>query len=443
MTYESASTATRSFRRAEDGAMSAAGIIFILIMLTVGGLALDYNKVIKTRTELQAGADATAHAALYLLASGAVSTPEAAKTEAIKVAQKMLPSWRNGTVLTTSDIEFGRWNRITRTFAPDSSSRTAVRVNTSRLASNANGVSTSLLHFAGVQSFDLRSEAVFETFQPPCMRQGFVSDKIIDLQSNNLFIEGFCLHANDHIEMNINNTFQNNVVVSMPNRLDVVTPSGNYTANPGLAEALRDASYSIAILNDLPAIIEDLRNGGYNHAPDYIDSYRVIENLRPGSLDPESFTGGKIHYVRCSGNQDLRLRANRLYSNFVLVTNCAVRFPAQAEFHDVTIATTNTDAASIQTAAKLVLGKDDDCAVGGGSVFMTLGGIRIAAQMEMNGSRMIALGGVTFTSLANGFHGASIIAGGDISGTTNMTFGVCPDEGLPTGHETPYFRMVL
>ena len=55
-----------------------------------------------------------------------------------------------------------------------------------------------------------------ETYRPGCLREGFVADKMVDIQSNNGFESGFCIHSNVGISINQNNTFEAGTIVSMP-----------------------------------------------------------------------------------------------------------------------------------------------------------------------------------------------------------------------------------
>jgi len=105
------------------------------------------------------------------------------------------------------------------------------------------------------------------------------------------------------------------------------------------------------------------------------------------------------------------------------------------------IATTNTSAKSINAPSTLQIGKNDSCAEGNGAQILTLGGVDLAADMRMYGGQIIAKGDVAFAANANGIEGASIIAGGTISGTSNMTMGFCGD-GMEDSFRAEYFRLV-
>ncbi|MGR3292294.1 MAG: pilus assembly protein TadG-related protein [Paracoccaceae bacterium] len=429
----------KRFKDQTDGSMTALGLFLGMASIAVGGLAIDVANAMMARTQLQVAADAAAHAALYIRDTSSASV---AKSAALELANVNMPSGKYGSLFTADDIQFGDWDRDTQVFTANSLSKNAVRVDLSRLDSKNNSVGTYFLKFVGIGSWDIRRMAVFETYIPTCFREGFVSDEIVDMQSNNTFTNGFCIHANDHVEMNNDNSYASNTVVSMPTKGEVVTPSSDYSSNPGLSSALRDGAYQIRILNRLPDIIDDLANGGAKYAPDYVTGSSVI-TVTTRNVRMSDFTPGRIHYVSCNGSQKLRFLANTLFSDIVVVTNCRVEFGAQVELNNVIVATTSTHNDSMASAAQFRIGLDDNCETDGGTQLLTLGGMSFPAQLEVFGSQLIAIDDITFTANAFGIEGASFISGGTISGTSNMTMGFCNHLGMERNFEAEYFRLAI
>ena len=62
------------------------------------------------------------------------------------------------------------------------------------------------------------------------------------------------------------------------------------------------------------------------------------------------------------------------------------------------------------------------------------------ADLQIFGSQLLAKGDITFAANANGVQGASLIAGGEISGTSNMNMGLC-GTGMEDNIEVNYYRM--
>ena len=427
----------RRFLREEQGTGTLMALFFVLISGVIGGLAIDFNKAMARRTHLQVTVDAVAHAALY---TRELKSKEEAIAKAIEIASFNLPQSQNGNALLPQDIEFGVWDADTRVFTPDETSKSAVRVSAYRILERENPVRNILLRMVGFDTFDLARSAVYVTYQPACFREGFVADGMIDVQSNNSFQNGFCIHSNDHVKVSSNNFFGENTIVSMPNTDHLQLPRSGFETNLGLEEALRDNGYQIRMLNRMEGIIANLSGNAAATRPDYITA-AGIEVLNGKSVTGSEFLPGKAYYVNCTGNATMFLKDGGVIRNTTIVTNCPVKFGQGTTLEDTVLATTNTGDKSISAPSTLQLGKNDACATGGGAQILTLGGVDAAADLRMYGGQIIAKGNVAFAANANGIEGASIIAGGTISGTSNMTMGFC-DNGMEDSFRAEYFRLV-
>ena len=423
------------FLRDEMASISVMAITWMPITLAIGGLALDTTNAMRVRTQLQAVADAAAHAALY---TRDLEDQATARAAARTIVETSVPQSRSGDVLRDSDIVFGTWDAETETFTPDEHSKSAVRLDLSRVSGRGNAVGTWLLGFAGLESWDVSRAAVFETWRPACLSEGFVAEGVVDLRSNNAFYNGFCVHSNTHVELQQNNWFEDGVVVSMPDSGTVVVPASGFDKNEGLGEALRDGSYNIRILNRLDELISDVGSYASEAVPDYISGSGVV-TIDPKKPSPADFVPGRIHRASCGGKGTLRLPGATL-SNVVIVTDCDVRFSKGAALEDSVVATTSTSADSVTTPSGFRVGADDGCAEGGGAQILTLGGVRVAAKLGLYGGQIIAGSDINFTASAAGVEGASLVAGGGISGTSNMTMGFC-GSGMEDNFEFNYFRL--
>ena len=262
----------RKLTRDTDGALTVFGLFMLMTCIVVGGLGLDVANAYLARTQLQATTDAAAHAALY---SRDTQSESAAITAALDVVEQMMPAAKYGNVITSTDIQFGTWDTAGATFTPVSGSKDAVFVDASRTLARNNPVGTYFLRMMGFDKWDVRRGAVYETFRSQCHREGFVAREPVDIQSNNTFRNGFCIHSNTHVEVNNNGFYEAGVIVSMPDRQDLVLPSSGFGSNPGLQEALRDGSYQFRILNQLPAIMAGLENLDPSWLPSYITATAV------------------------------------------------------------------------------------------------------------------------------------------------------------------------
>lgn len=433
------------FRRREDGALTVVNIFFLMAIALLAGIAIDVASVVSARTQLQATADAAAHAALV---EREFESADDSRTVALTIAENNMPKTAFGDVLATTNITFGDYDRDTDTFTADNTSRNAVFLQTERLSSNNNPVGTFLLQFAGLWNWDVRTAALYETFIPTCLMEGFVANNIIDIQSNNSYFNGFCIHSNTYVTINNNNFFESGTVVSMPDKDDLVvsiTGSGE-DKNEGLEEALREGKWFIKILNRIDLIRTGLQTSGHKYARDYTKFFTVIDvnldmkTLKQGNkwvIQPSNLQKGRVYKITNCNKVDFK---SGTYQEVVFLLDCPVELSNGVILIDTAIHTTFSGAKSFYSPANIVLGKNDDCGEGGGAQLVTKGSVDFSAGLEMYGSQIIAGGNVEFSSNADGLQGASIVAGGRIDSTSNMNFAFCGD-GMQHNFLAEYFRL--
>jgi len=439
----------------EDGGITAFALQIFMASLVLGGLALDFGNGVSAKVQLQVAADAAAHAAIY---TRELHTETEAKDVALQIAALNMPSGKYGNVLKSSDIKFGSWDRDAQVFTVKPGSRDAVMVSTERYASNGNAVSTYLLGLIGMNTWDVSSQSVFETYYPMCFREGFVSQDRAEIQSNSVYGAGFCIHSQSYVKASSNNIFEKGVVVSMPDRADIELPSSGYESNVGLADALRDGSYKLRILSrieDIYAGLADPQDPNFgimtseNEIGDKNDYYRAyIKNKQPINLnykfDAEAgtFSPGRIHVVRCKKDKmTYDLRAGSVLKNAVLITDCRLTFQAGATVEDAVIFSDNSESTAVRGSSGVKIGADDHCAEGGDVQIVTLGSVSFASAAEIYGSQIIAVGDIELTANADGLEGVSLVAGGTLDVTSNGAYGFCGGAGMQNNYEAAYFRL--
>lgn len=428
---------TSRFARAERGAMTTFGLFLIATLLLVGGYAIDVSNVMRERTHLQMVADSTGHAALL---RRELDTVEAAKSAALTVSKANMPTNYYGNVLDVTNVTFGVWDANTRTFTPSAGSRSAVEVEVDRNAANGNPTGTFLLKMVGIQAWDLTAAATYITYQPSCFREGFVAKGVVDLQSNNNFSNGFCIHSNSYVSLNNNNLFEPGTVVSMPNLANLDIPTSGFETNVGLATALRPGSYHIRIVERIDEIIDTIDEVNSPYRPKYITS-TVTNTVTKRIIAAADLVANRINYWNCSGGGNGTIANSTLIKDLVIVSNCEIKFGAGVKVENAVIVTTNTSARSFNSSAGFTLGLDDNCAAGGGAQLVTMGGMNFAADLHIYGSQLLALGDIEFAAAANGVEGASMVSAGTISGTSNMDMAFC-GVGMENNFKAEYFRLV-
>ena len=432
---------TAGFASSQDGAATVFGIFLLAGSLSVAGLALDIANAYRVRTALQVAGDAAGHAALV---AREFNSPAIARAKALEIANVHLPSSKYGDVLRAEDIIFGHWDGDAEKFEPDEYAFDAVMVSTARAQERTNSVGTYLLKFAGVDALDIRRISVFETYRPTCLEEGIVGEEEVVVQSGNYFAEGFCVHSNDHATLSSGNTFAERTIISMPDRRDIDIPSSGMESNDGLAEALRDGSYLLRIVERIDAIIAGVQDPDSAYYPDYIDSPIAISLARNAKLDNDSFEEGHIHTIYCnSPTQKTSIHAGTELNNVVIWTNCEMKFGEGVILRNTVIVNESTSDKSFNTASGLQIGDDDDCATGGGAQLVTRGGVSIPAQLSMFGGQILAAGDISFEAEADGIQGASIVSGGRIEGSSGATMGFCNGRGMENNFEAEYFRLAF
>ena len=427
---------TAAFQKSESGSLTLFGLYIFMTTAVMSAIAIDVAHLYSARAQLQVAADVAAHAALY---SRDTLSEDEAKAKAFDMAQEAMPKGRYGDVLRVSDINFGFWNASSQVFQTVPGARSAVLVTTSRMKDKANPVGVFLMQVLGITEFDIRTQAVFESYVPSCMKEGFMADGVVDIQSNNAFSGGFCIHSNTHVSMNNNNYFEPGTIVSMPDLTKLDIPGSGYDSNNGLSDALRQSRHHIRVVGRISDLIAGLSEFGGPHQPEYIDSPTVI-SINGSKMKQSDLVPGRVHNVTC-GNGKLTFPSDLVVDRMVLITTCEVKMGRNMVVTDSIIATTSTGAKSFNGAADFTLGVDDNCQPGGGATLVTMGGMDFAAKLNIFGSQLLAADDISFAANANGIEGASIISGGRIDGTSNMAMGFCSGNGMEQILSVPNFRL--
>jgi hypothetical protein len=313
-------------------------------------------------------------------------------------------------------------------------------VTAKRYASSLNAVDTFLLGFSGVPEIDVAAQAVFATFRPACLREGFVAENIVDLQSNNGFSNGFCIHSNTHVSLNSGNIFEEGTVVSMPDLDQLDLPRSGFESNSGLEVALRQGRMHIRILGMIDEIAAGILDYYSEHIPDYITDPDVYTHSG-NRFDASDFVPGTINYLNCSSGVTLRNDAGA-YSKVVIYSECKISLSQGVIFEDVVMFSESTRSDSITGPSAIQFGRDDSCAADGGVQVITRGGMNFPADLRMYGGQLVALGEIEFAADANGLEGVSMISAMWISGTSNMDMAFC-GSGMENNFEAEYFRLAL
>jgi len=464
----------------ESGAGSAFAMLFAIICVGVGGLAIDASNVWSVKQRLQAATDVSAHAAAISMVfpgeSGLVGT-----TSEIAIATLLenAPESKYGVALQESDVVVGYWDSSTSNITASSVDASgnpllkAVAV-TARLDGDVgNVVPTFILKLIGFDYWKVATSSVFVRDTPWCFNGGFIAGGIVDIASNADFVNGFCMHGNQGVNVNDHVLFGSGVRVSMPNSAllenggMLALKGTDYTWADGKDNQIGDQYLepSLASVDSINDALTDLQNPNDPNLPDYITRYVtgtdddgneiLIETDVPGEgtaivneitispsnpLTADQLVGGAINVIDCP-NKGMDLPDNLTVENTIIVADCKINFGQDGYVTNAIIATTDTGNQSFNSPSSLRLGADDECAEGGGVSLITLGDAHFSAQTEWYGAELIANGDVHISAKADGIEGVSVEAAGDIFATSNLGFGLC-NSGVDHYRDLYIIRMV-
>ena len=426
----------RQFRKSEDGAMTAFGLFVTLLIVAVCGFAADYANAIRIQTYLQAAADSAGHAALI---KREFSSVEDARTAGVEMARGTLPESMHGNAIQESDIQFGYWDAATNSFSIDDTSRDAVLINTSRVASRNNSISTFFLNLIGFSKWEIREQSVFEVHIPNCYLEGMVAEVGIEIQSSNTFMEPFCLHSNGWMNFSNGNNFHNGTHVSIPNLADL---NADYASNNGLMDAAHKGDERVLrIVQRIQGIYDGIQNPSSRYYRDYITNSTPIVIDPKDGMDMSIWQEGRIHKYTCTKkNEAINFDSDLTLKNGVLITNCILKVSGLT-LENSTLITLNTEPDSINIPSGMTIGANDNCSPGGGAQLVTMGGVSVSSKMSLHGGQIIAAGDVNFTSHADGSWGASIVSGGQIDANSHNVMRSCGGDGMEASFQAAYFRL--
>lgn len=445
------------FLRDDRGGYTVWSLIWFMLYLAIGGLAVDVSNAYRLKTGLQATADAAALA-------GVMALPDegAAVDQALWLANVNMATNFEGEVLRAVDVTPGTWDTAAASFAPGGADPNAVRVFTRRGESNDNPVAMSLLRIVsliGIKPWwNIATEAIALRYIPACIGQGLIARQRVRIASNNDFVNEICIHGQeDGVKIQNHNSFEPGVFVSMGDLNDL---QGRIEPNPGLAEALREGDVFPKDVDRLEAIIEGLIPGhdnAYTTLPDYMytsgegglripPTYVEVGDKFSGPLLPQH-----VYYVACAnGNGQFSLpKANEqaVLRQVVVVSECRIHGNNMGQVEDVVLASYATGngsdplaSAAIQLSAKADVGTPEGCAAGHGIDLYAIASVKLAAQGNINGLRAVVGGDFEMTANGEGANGVAVEAGHDISLTSNNIVGSCV--GNSGGPYAQHYRLV-
>ena len=437
------------FLRDERGSYTMWSLLWFILYVGIGGLAVDITDVYRNQSLLQSTADAACMA-------GVMSLPDTADAEnkAMYYAGLNMDPPIYGNVLVREDVRFGIWDFADRKFYNGAGTPNAIYVTTRRSDDNRNPVAMNVLRIAtllGVSSprWNVQAEAVCVRYLDECANGGFLAGEEVFWRSNSDYFRRFCIHGmEDGVAGRNGNSYEDGVRITWgPDAEADFPPPARAKTDLQNALAGTDTLWPLEAyaVNDYIDVLESLPDVSYDdfkNLPKY-EQYQSWDFLYGGTegartppnrataipAEPEPNT---VYDLDCSGQ--LSLGQGFEIHDAAVVADCRIHAAASFSGGNVVLASRHTGGGhAVHMAAKSGLGDPDFCnpGDGGGLEIYTPGGIHMAAQGEWHGVRMVAGGDVKFTSNNKAGWGLAVVAGGRIDASSNNEFGLCPGKPLP------------
>ncbi len=282
----------KSFIQDEDGIATVWAMGWLVLCLALSGLAIDTTNAFRIRQMLQDTADIAAHAGVLELATAGNADIEArVEAAANQFADLNMGNKRFGDVLINSDILVGKWDPLAKTFVemPVGSvvSPNAVKVVTRQSGGASSVVGTFFLRFVGFNFFTLDASAVAMQFVSKCDRDGIIAGGIVKLSTQQQFLDGFCIHGQQGIDMSVANYFELGTIASMPD-LALCGPSSGHCLNDknaGVEEALRQYTMVPDKVAKIDTYITELQNPLSALQPNFIKDATLPRNYLLSTLN--------------------------------------------------------------------------------------------------------------------------------------------------------------
>ncbi len=437
------------FLRDERGSYTIWSLIWFLMYVALGGIAVDMTDAFQKEHLLQAAADAAALGSVMSLGQPGQDPVPVAK----HIAKMNMDQDIHGTVLTADDVEIGTWVFSQERFYIDTEEPNAVYVTTRRAEKNHNPVAMNLLRVVSLLGiptwWNINTEAVAVKGTSICHNQGLIAGGRLVMAAQDKFYNNICLHGTTEFVAAAQNTFDTGVSISTTCS-DCIGPGGRplsntESLNPGFGDAydLGGPESPVGPWNaqHVGEYIEKLKTrpnaGTYDTMVEsYGDNYKGWEYLyhpdgtaptpRPVSSLPSTLEPYSVYEVSCTGEQ-IELPASEI-TNVAIVSDCRVHGSDGMVIRDAVIAVDPKDETNhgLHFAANATLG-DTDCKKGGGvEIYVRNSDIHFAGQGSFGNVRILAEGDVQFAAL-NGSHrhGIHVEAMGDITMPALNEWGLC------------------
>ncbi len=465
------------FLEDETGGGTALSLMTCLMLVLIGGLAVDGTNAWRHQQLLQQSADVAAHAGAVAFANG--SSAEEARAAAIAAVQLNVPSAIYGNVFedVSTDVVAIHYDPVTN-IAKSTGRKNAVAVFLHRTTLAGNPVSTTMLNIVSLVNPDFEnpefevngaSVATVTKTQTCNSTDGIYAKDQVNFTSSNTFGAGYCIHSQSDVWMPQSNTFLDSAGISMPDLADCGSKCTD-SANPGSEAAAFERNLLIPDLEEFilatsDAFLDTFGNSSqkaefFSGKSLEISAFPALEaegiitaGLSKGAVVTmneatfEALTDiprGLVYEVTCTagGNGgNARLTFSNLAGEIrdvAIITNCVLEFdPGANVIASLLLTTRDKTTASVTAGSGAFVGDPaGGCDVDERTTIMSLGQMNVPADFAGSNLSIIVDEDIhlsaTGSSSTLSHSGISLMSSAEIHVSAGHTFNSCagPDSGL-------------
>lgn len=382
-----------------EGSVTIQNVIWAVICLAIGGLAIDGAHAWRVKSMLRAAAEAGAHAGAAAMTRNSLVDPLLTPdldptTVAIEQVERNLTNPRFRNTLTPRDVEFGTWDRDSASFTPNALGGDAIRVTLRRDRTNGNPLPTNFLRLIGVDLWDIRVQAVartVETRRAECIDPLLSLRTRADVENVDAFV-GLCLHAQADVEVVENGAWLPDQVADI---VDSVFASAilNQAADTGpIVDTVDGLLGNLDLIDEvaatLTASLHDLLLTDAQASSALADLVAGADVTT--TLDLFEFADVQANqtvHVSCHADEVLAIPADVALPGVTLLSDCPVKVQEGANLSSTIVISNLWSILDLQLSGALpgalAVGSDRDCGPGAGVRILIFIDVVAAGRLEL------------------------------------------------------------
>ena len=379
---------TRPFNlwRNDAGGVTAANLVWLVIFIGLGGLAVDGSNAWRIRAMLQVAADSAAHGSAAAMAYNRSGIDYGDPTETAKnLVSRNLTERNMQNVLADRDVEYGTWIAANKTFVPDDPAQDAVRVTLRRSEANNNRVGTFFLKVIDFDYWNIEAQSVariFETRRAECYNPILTARTRVDLENINAYV-GICVRADITAEVAEDGEWLPDKVVDT---LNAVLADNALSIAPSLLEV---AGLGLGLNLDLFNLLEELTTSASANAEALlIDAVANADAvITMDDLELTQVAANQSLHVTCESHEVLTIPAGITLPGVTLFSDCPVRIDENVELSSTIIISNLWSLLGLEVSGNLPTGvainSANSCGPGDGARILVFVDIAAAARIQL------------------------------------------------------------